>query len=565
MALPNRAELEAEFGTSLDGIEALQVPAGSLTSLGMAAAAVGQRLLFEGGSPDQDQVRHEVAHAVQSLNGAAPAGSVSSPGDRSERDAEEAVSAIKRGEQPAPGTATGAVAGDWMDDLADWFGDVTNTREDEERLDAEEELASFMGRDFETEHFHPSSERGNFDASYNPSSGRLEISLGVFFNFRDGSPTNPDWVANTAAGDATFNAADFAWTDEEKLSFAETTISMVQSHWSRRYTFHCTRQFWEALPDVNVDIAISEAADAASAHYNIEVFKWPDDRVDGAHIDRPGLNHGSDHAGHQHDAGGDDDHVGGIFNESAEDSGGIASPDVSSFRRTTGTRGAYAQADTDNPTPIVFDKDSAAVSPAEQSRIDTFTTTMSDPAMPDFALTVTGRSSTEGSDAHNQSLSEDRAREVSNALVRGGVKSQPTVRGEGERGATEDPSWRRVDIDIGSFRAQQTTVLHEFGHIFGLGDEYPSADGGSREVGTAVAHSQLANDLGLAADPVVAHHSDSIMSNGEVVEPHHYATFLEVLGTMTDTTGEWSAGPGPGPALGPGDFNIATPGGPRLA
>ena len=70
--------------------------------------------------------------------------------------------------------------------------------------------------------------------------------------------------------------------------------------------------------------------------------------------------------------------------------------------------------------------------------------------------------------------------------------------------------------------------------------------------------SQLANDLGLATAPVVAHHSDSIMSNGEVIEPYHYATFLEVLGTMTGTTGEWTAGPGNGPSLGPGDFNAPT-------
>lgn len=541
--------------------------------LGASAYARGEDIAF-GSQPELHTAAHEAAHVVQQRSGVQLEGGGSRPGDPYERHADAVADKVVRGESAeglldqmsGGGSSEEAVQaeGGFLDWAKDRIGDWTNTREDEERLDAEEDLQAFMARTYSEEHFHPSTGRGNFDAAYDPGAGALTISVSVFFQFRDGSPTNPDWVANTAASDPTFPADAFVWTDDEKTGFAAETISQVQRHWSRRYTFHNTREHWEALPNVNVNVVVTESDSAGDAHFNIEVFKWPDDRVDDAHIDRPGVNHGADHAGHQHDGGTDSDHVGGEFNENSAD-GSVATPDVSDFRRTTSTRAAYGQADTDNPTPITFAEGSSTLSGADKGRIGTFTTTMSDPAMPDFDLTVTGHASGEGAADVSRRLSEDRARVVSNELVTGGVKSQPRVVGAGEDGPSGDATWRRVDIHIGAFEAQQTTVLHEFGHVFGLADEYPSADTGSRTVGTAVDHSQLAEDLGLTPDPVVAHHSDSIMSNGEVVEPYHYATFLEVLGTMTDTTGQWEAGPGPGPAMGPGDFPAPSPGGPAYA
>ena len=583
--LPHRERIEQSFGPRFD-LGHVQAHVGGAAAaasdaIGATAYATGHHVAFRS-SPDLHTAAHEAAHVVQQQQGVHLRGGVGRAGDEHERHADAVADLVVQGKsaetllaQRAPAAPAAGVQGkdagaaviqanggvlDWM---ADRVGDWTDSRPDEERRDAEEELETFMGQPYEVEHFHPSAGRGNFDAAYQPGSGILTITVSVFFVFRDGSPGNPDWVANTAAGDPTFPADAFVWTEDEKTEFARNAVSMVQQHWSRQYTFHCTRPYWEALPDVNVDIAITDAPDAATAHYNIEVFKWPDDRVDAAHIDRPGANHGAAHAGHQHNSGTDPDHVGGVFNENSLD-GGVGTPDVSDFRRTTATRNAYGQADVDNPSPILFDEASSTISAADQTRIRTFTATMSAPAMPDFALTVIGHASSDGSPESNQILSEDRAHAVSNELVTGGVKSQPTVRGVGATGATTEPLWRRVDLTVGDFRSQQTTVLHEFGHVFGLADEYPTADGGSRDVGTPVDHSQLAQNMGLAAAPVVAHHSDSIMSNGEVVEPYHYATFLEVLGTMTSTTGMWSAGPGPGPAPGPGDFPTPT-GDTRLA
>ena len=94
--------------------------------------------------------------------------------------------------------------------------------------------------------------------------------------------------------------------------------------------------------------------------------------------------------------------------------------------------------------------------------------------MPPFPVTLTGHSSSEGRRARNQTLSEDRARNVSNEIVTGGAQKQPTAVGVGATGAGPTAEWRRVDIAVGAFNSSQTTIAHEAGHMLGLGDEYPA-------------------------------------------------------------------------------------------
>ena len=101
--------------------------------------------------------------------------------------------------------------------------------------------------------------------------------------------------------------------------------------------------------------------------------------------------------------------------------------------------------------------------------------------------------------------------------------------------------------------------------MLGLGDEYPNT-GSGRPVGTPVAHSALAEKLIPGQQPIVATDSDNIMAAGQTIRPHHYITFLEVLGTMTGSTGQWTIGPGLGKSSsGKGDFPIPRPGGPQAA
>ena len=135
--------------------------------------------------------------------------------------------------------------------------------------------------------------------------------------------------------------------------------------------------------------------------------------------------------------------------------------------------------DTDNPTPIQFEQNGTTPTPADVTELQTFGATLGAPDMPPFPITITGHASSEGDDALNMRISEERARNVSNEIVNGGATHQPTVAPVGEVGAAPTADWRRVGHHRRPFEANQTTVAHEFGHMFGLQDEYPSPDGGT--------------------------------------------------------------------------------------
>jgi outer membrane protein OmpA-like peptidoglycan-associated protein len=487
--------------------------------LGAQAFTHGSDVYFGAGKSqgNNELTAHELTHVVQQSGSQLQTKQIQqSPTQRTEEDKIQRQSPL-----------------DW---LTDRVGDALNSRDDEERLDAEEALTDFMSEDYEVTNHHPTTGRGLFDATYQPRSGAMTVTVKICFQFASGDRKNAEWITGVGgpAAAATYTDEQFDWQDGEADAWKGNAIAEVEAAWSEQYTFHNTRQHWEALPNVNVRIDVVEAP-ADEAHYVTTVNKWPKDGGLSAGVVPPG----------------DADQSTAHFEESADN--GITNPDSSHRVRTTNTRAAYQIVDTNNPGQILFNMDSTEVSAADQARLQTFGQTLGRPEIPPFPVTLTGHSSSEGDEERNMRLSEDRARVVSNEIVSAGAKSQPTVAAKGEEGADATPQWRRVDITVGRFESDQTTVLHEFGHMFGLGDEYPTSDGGSRDVGTEVAHSDLAETLIPGQQPIVAHHDESIMSNGEVIRPHHYVTFLEALGTMTSTTGQWEVGPGSAPR-GPGDF-----------
>ena len=589
LATPGRP-LDAETRTTMEGrfghdfsrvrLHDDERAATSASAIGARAYTVGDDIVLGAGAfapqsgDGQRLLAHELTHVVQQ----APASPVpqakmarSVPGDAAEREADAVADRVVAGEpvavaeRAAPGiygswlgdaadavsgaasAVGGAVAdaaGGVADTVSDLVGDATDSREDEERLDAEEDLADFMGEEFDVENHHPTTGRGLFDASYRPATGNLTISLKIAFDFVNGDPTDAEWLV-VAAG-RTFTADQFVWTPEETEEWKTRAMLDVEGAWSERFVFHNTRPFWEGLPSVNVNIDIVEVP-ADEAHYVTTVRKWPEEPGKEESVTPPGTA----------------DQSTARFQESATN--GITTPDVDSYSRTTASQPEYGVVDTDNPTPIRFDLGKADVNATDRARLEAFGRTLARPEIPPFPVTLTGRASSEGSEESNTALSEQRAQAVSNILVPAGAKVQPTVVPLGEAGAAATPEWRRVDISVGAFQSSQTTIRHEFGHMFGLGDEYPNA-GSGRPVGTPVAHSALAQRLIPGQQPVVATHNENIMSTGETIRPHHYVTFLEVLGTMTGTTGQWAVGPGRGRApAGPGDFPVPDPDGPRTA
>jgi outer membrane protein OmpA-like peptidoglycan-associated protein len=410
-------------------------------------------------------------------------------------------------------------------------------------------LDELLSKTYTQEDFHPSTGRGLFDAIYAPGDGKLTITVGITFKFVNGNPADPTWVASVGgpAVAATYKPEQFNWTKEEQDNWKANAIAKITATWGHQYVFFTQKACWtDKLPPVGVGIEIVERPESGEgkSHFVTTVNKWPTE---------PGLEESVTPPGTA-------DQSTARFQESAAD--GIENPDKDHFVRDTSTRARYGQVNTDNPGTISFPQNAREPSATDKSNLRKFGATLGAPDMPPFPITVTGHSSAEGRPEYNQTLSEDRARNVSNEIVAGGAQKQPTLVAVGATGAGPTPDWRRVDITVGKFEADQTTIAHEFGHMFGLGDEYPTPDGGKRDVGTTVAHSALAQRLIPGQQPILAHHSDDIMSNGEAVRPHHYVTFLEVLGKTTGTEGTWDIRPA---SPGPGDFPAPTPDGTAVA
>jgi outer membrane protein OmpA-like peptidoglycan-associated protein len=518
---PARAQMEQGIGADFSQVRIHTDPeaVGMNKAIHAQAFTHGSDVYFNSGkfSPESMEgkrlLAHELVHTVQQQG------------------------ALRR--QPDHDASAGG--GGWGSGIRNWWGDVTNSRSDEARLDAEEDLADFMGQTFSVENHHPSTGIGLFNAAYQPATGTLDINLKVNFNFLPGDPTNPDWVSAVggAAAAAAFAPDQFQWTPDETTGWKQNAIRDIRSAWQDQYIFHTTKPYWNRLPSVHTHINIVEA-DAKNAHFNVSVRKWPRDVINGSirdSVTHPGAsNQGS-----------------AQFEEGADD--GITNPDSPTFTRSTGSQPEYNSVNVKNPGKIQFEQGSAEVKNTDSTRLTDLGSELGINTIPAFPVRITGRSSAEGNAEKNMNLSFQRALNVSNIIVSAGAKHTPTVIPEGENGATNAPEWRRAEIQIEPMTTQMTTLTHEFGHMFGLPDEYPDT---GRPVGTSI---PLPGGQSVSATD-----SDSMMSVGSTVYPHHYSTFMEVLGIMSNTTGQWSTGPGPGGhAHEPGDFPMPPRNGPQYA
>jgi hypothetical protein len=106
----------------------------------------------------------------------------------------------------------------------------------------------------------------------------------------------------------------------------------------------------------------------------------------------------------------------------------------------------------------------------------------------------------------------------------------------GEEGAGAGDEWCRVDAQVGNHE-MQNPGLHETGHMFGLGDEYPQ-DGAP--AGTAVDAGYDAMVRSTTGQVLTRARNESAMSVGSTVQPWHYSSFMAALRTITGIQ-EWRA------------------------
>lgn len=394
--------------------------------------------------------------------------------------------------------------------VLDAIGDALDIRQDEERRDAQEELAEFRQRTFPTKTNHtPTSGRGNFDAAFDPSTGRLLITLKVGYDFVSGDPTR------VAPG---FRRSEFDWTPQEERTWKAQYQRDVEAQWSDRHRFRSTKPHWSSMV---VDVSIDVVENNASPHYKFTISKYPPDAdMVVSSVCPAGFHHGpgntcpANPAGETHGTGEFDSND--LRPEPKLDAGNSA------VQITFGTGESDVSA-SDRAT-LAFMAMVMRINPNSNARV----TGRANNVRP------AGVSAADGAIA-NMDLARQRSAAVSAILEGAGVPSDRIhVRNHGDQGATDDASWRRVDVQLGS-QETQSPLLHETGHMLGLGDEYGTS---SSPTGTGIDASYQAMLTNTTGDVITRGATTSAMSMGSTVERWHYAPFLEVLRDITGMT-EW--------------------------
>ena len=414
---------------------------------------------------------------------------------------------------------------------------------------------------------------GGFSATYNPSADTLTISIKGSVVFTDGIqvdgsgalvPGDPGLAGVIGRvpppgprRDAFLTA--FQWTSAEETPFLTGLESAVEGAWGGRHEFHVNRSQWDWIgARVAVDIQVRKqegSGRAADDHFSIKVVKTPPEGTGALNLQ------GSEQVNSQ--VAGDTNRTNAFDQEMT-----LGSQDILPSR---------------NPllatVPVFFQHDRDNVQATERQKIRDFGsqwqgaapgTAGSRPASVELRATTTAS----GSDEYNLGLAQRRADAVKAELSADGFNNintrvASTPLGEGPAAGSEDPTFRRVDM-IPDGGESQTVAVHEFGHAFGLDDEYGAEFGAGRPApGTPVGHDPatraMTDATGGNLPGAVVENNNNIMSVGNVVRPQHYSTFHEALRAITGIE-EWALGPKqarPGPTGGtPAPGGSPGPGGP---
>jgi outer membrane protein OmpA-like peptidoglycan-associated protein len=390
--------------------------------------------------------------------------------------------------------------------------------------------------------------RGGFNVTYDPVTGVERITIKGGVKFIDGlsvsggtvTPQNSglQGAANqaqalTGADRAAFIAA-YQWTPAQKAPFVQNLTNVVRDTWGSSatgFSFFINKPQWEFI----------------SAHVVIDtqlrMMDEGDNREDDDHLvidairEPPGMSETGakvtywNTAAHARDPG-------SAFDQTMR----LASSDVE-----PNTTNMLAQHNT-----VYFPHGNAVLAPDQQQTLDSwlanyqFAPGVAGSVQPQ--ISIQGYTSASGSEESNLDLGLQRTDAVRNYLLNHGFTntvSNVIEISHGEAGANpaataaEQDLERRVEITIGTGQAQ-VVAAHEFGHAFGLGDEYTT---GAAPAGTRAGHDQLVKNMtdesGANLPGAIREDSDSIMSVGNVVRPQHYSTFHNALVQVTGVS-EWS-------------------------
>jgi outer membrane protein OmpA-like peptidoglycan-associated protein len=353
---------------------------------------------------------------------------------------------------------------------------------------------------------------GKFDAIYAPDVKRLTAEVRHAFNFVDDLP----------------GAAK--WNNASKAKFITQYKDQMQRIWSGQWQFENVREprlVWKKLGPITVSARVK--VDNAAPHFTANIHK-------------------------------------GNFGSAVGGAPGVAHLDAKEIVPEQNTFPAAAPADlarlqAKTPSPILFAAGSAAIPALDQPKLDFVGTMLRTMRQPKFNLTITGHAATGGLAPAAQALSDQRARAVRDAIRAknpGGAHGL-TVVAKGNTAGIAAPAGDKVEIASAVDPGHQNTfppLAHEFGHMLGLGDEYPNANVG---LGGATSHDasirnafggQLGTDMGDTFGKVV-NNSEGIMSAaGADVRPTHYVTLWEGLAAAAATAAV------PAPAFGQADWKF---------
>lgn len=586
-----REYLEPKFGHSFENVKIhADGRADELSkSVGARAFTTGQDVYFREGEykPSSNEGRHllahELTHTIQQSKGSVSGTSIggglaiSEPGDSFEQEASSAADTVTRGGQVAVGGSTGMAV------QRRPAGGLTLQRDPTTPTPApgtttapaaggtfEQNLAAadvFHGHGM----FGPTEVQpggGAFEASYDPAAGVLNIVMRAAVNFQDAltssggsfTPANANLqsLANRArrlppARRAAF-LARYQWNAAEKTGWLTNLETSVESTWGGKHQFHINKPQWEWIgARVNVDVQAHEGARAGNDHLAVDAVKMPPGENLYSHNDAGTVNaDGSANGGFSSTGT-------GSSTNSFDSTMTIASTDVSARPDNALRPGGGAVNFAHNSDTL-----DGGAQTYLQNWIATFQGAPGAAGSRSIAVKLEAHASASGSVDYNRDLSQRRADSVKTFLtghgltnVTGSVATDP----QGSAGtnttdsAAEQARQRRVELTVDS-GAAQVLAAHEFGHAFGLGDEYATSpasgtagssliSGTGNQAGTAADHDGLTKNMtdasGAHLPGAVHENNDNIMSLGNTVQPQHYSTFHAALQQISGVS-EWALG-----------------------